>query len=186
MRGTIPRIAMYDENMYGRPNVLPVIANEAKLAVPAWRWLDHRQTRVRACGRGSNVTEEAVRLYLKDLTPSEPLFEKLHDQIRGVMHRYALENGYSFTLKELENVLWEYGLGHEQVDVKPVADTGTAEGRVDERFGKERQAGKGRVTAEETRIRKTVRDNLGEWNKVGGAKKLDEHTAFIIVHTHAQ
>ncbi|MBI4220147.1 MAG: hypothetical protein HY682_08405 [Chloroflexi bacterium] len=135
------------------------------------------------------MSYDAVRQFLKDLTPSDgnPLFEKLHDQIRDVMHGYAIANGYSFSRGELEEVLWDYGLGHEQVDLAPVdKNSKTALNRINARFAKERAAGKGRGDKREEEIRQLTVNNVGEWKNATGAKRVDEHAAFIIVHSAVQ
>lgn len=129
--------------------------------------------------------ESDVRRFLKDLTPSEhsKLFTELHEQIRNLMLNFARTHGYAFSANDLENVLWEYGLGHDQLEIHSKSKD-EAEKKIKERFEHEEADGKKRTDAEKDKIKNLDRENVGKWRR-DPDKKVDEHTAWVIVHSAA-
>lgn len=126
-----------------------------------------------------------VRRFLRDLTPSHQsdLFKELHEQIRNLMLDFARTHGYAFSANDLENVLWEYGLGHDQLEIHSKTQD-EAERKIKDRFEHEEAHGKKRTDPEKDKIKKLVRENVGKWRH-DPDKKVDEHTAWVVVHSAA-
>lgn len=127
--------------------------------------------------------EGQVRRFIDKVAKSHgnPFFDEMHDAIRDAFELFAKSKGFLFTAEELEEVLWEYGLGHEQLELHSKSPE-EAETRIKKRLEEEEEKGKNRSAAEKKRITEKVRLNVREWRK-GPGKKVDEHTAIMLTHS---
>ncbi len=130
------------------------------------------------------VQPKSAEQFLKDLvaTAEKPggLFEDLHKRVRAAMADCAKDNGYALDFEEFEKLLWERGLGHEQIELYSNSWQ-RASRRIEERFEKE---GHKRGTDEERLIKDLVIANVGDWRHKND-EYVDEHTAFLVIHSAA-
>lgn len=129
------------------------------------------------------VAPNDAKRFLNDLIANEDFFNDTHDLMRTTLWSYAQIRGYEFSLGELEDVLRDHGLAHEQLGLRS-RDSNDALGEINRRLEEEdkradRDRKPRRTEEQKADIRKKITTNVGKWRD----EKIPEHVAYTVVHS---
>lgn len=115
----------------------------------------------------------------------EKLFTDLHDAVRATMLGFARVRGYEFTPGELEMVLWDHGLGHQQLELHSMEGK-EAEAKMRQHLKDHPRTAEENNAISDDALVEMVRANVQMWRGLKDPKKrVDEHTAYLITHSAA-